>query len=517
MKAIFLAAVFILVATGASGQGHEGHGGSAPVGTTRIEAPPADLPSWMASRKADHLFYKTAPYNFSVYRIPKLARDLNAVAVGHAMAYEDLVTGKAATLETDTFDRIDWVLNHPPKLMPDEGAISPTFLRLYGYLEKVFDWSHVLHAQTIDVLTDAEMTDDEKDAEIERLWAFYRDSAPFTITGLPMNMEYLWSDPHSQTFRKTYPKVNGLFWGYHWLQTSMYDMLYRTPTNTHIAQYDVVGARYHEIELYKTDREFMPMMGESSPRFSKRFPEMANAFDNLHMLHDMVNDILASDLGSEEKAEQIKRSIWMVLASTHAECKAGTGEPGTLHDHRYPAGMPGMGMMFGSDEDAMYMSGMGWMNMSECGHCSVSLPDGNPWGASVSANGWTMLVRCLLCARDMAAETPGQAIVRASTNDPNQMLVLISDDQGNWTSYIPDVLFLEEFDEHPSCSDWSRAFTTRAAFDAFVAENPEYSGATPLSLAEWAQRNEGTPDTFRRVDRPSPYEPAVADPDAEEK
>jgi hypothetical protein len=35
--------------------------------------------------------------------VPKLARDLNAVAVGHAMAYEDLVTGKAAGLETDTF------------------------------------------------------------------------------------------------------------------------------------------------------------------------------------------------------------------------------------------------------------------------------------------------------------------------------------------------------------------------------------------------------------------------------
>ena len=52
-----------------------------------------------------------------------------------------MVTGKAAGLETKTFDRINWVLNHPPNLMPDEAAISPTFGRKYGVLEQVFDWT----------------------------------------------------------------------------------------------------------------------------------------------------------------------------------------------------------------------------------------------------------------------------------------------------------------------------------------------------------------------------------------
>lgn len=464
-------------------------------------------PAWMTSAGADEVYRKRASYNDAVLRrIPALGRDLNAVAVGHAMAYEDMVTGRIGGLETATFDRIDWVLRHPPRLMPDETAISPTFKRRFGALEKVFDWAHVLHAQTIDVLVDPGRSDAEKDAEIERLWRFYVEKAPFTVSGLPMNMEYLDSRSWSGQFRRRYPRVNGLFWGYHWLQTTVYDMLWRIPPDQQVQSYEQVGNRYREVELYTTDRDFMPMMGESSPRFAARFPEMANAFDNLHMLHDMVNDILADPSLSERQRDAgVRDAILMVVGSSHAGEAAGSGESGTLHDHRYPLGMPGMGIMKGGDENSMYMSGMGWMNMSECAHCSIPLPEGEPWGATVSMNGWTMRVRCLLCARDMAAETPGAGIIRAATEDPERLLVLISDDAGNWATNIDGVVFLETVADHPECSDWSRAFTSEAAFRAYVEGHPEYAGAKPLTLEEWAARNEGTPDTFQRSRKPNPY------------
>src|SRR5687768_8954244 len=84
--------------------------GPAPAqGTKALEPPPANLPGWVSNTKKNHIFYKRGRYNHDVYRIPKLARDLNAVAVGHAMAYEDLVTGNAARLETHTFARINRV------------------------------------------------------------------------------------------------------------------------------------------------------------------------------------------------------------------------------------------------------------------------------------------------------------------------------------------------------------------------------------------------------------------------
>src|SRR5438270_901240 len=81
----------------------------------------------------------------------------------------------------------------------------------------------------------------EKDREIERLWKFYFESVPYAITPLPMNMEYLDSQPYSGAFRKKYPKVNGLFWGYHWLQGGMYDMLYRVSPAQQRDSYEVTG------------------------------------------------------------------------------------------------------------------------------------------------------------------------------------------------------------------------------------------------------------------------------------
>ena len=466
---------------------------------------PENLPRWLNSRGADHLFYKAAPYNWAINRIPAFAQDMYATGVGHAMAYEALVTGKKGELESKTFATIDYVLNNPPTKPIDEAAVSPRFVQKYGYLEKVFDWAHTLHFQTIDVFTHPGWSDSQKEAEIERLWAFY-SAEPYAISGLPMNMEYLDSFPFSGAFRQNYPKVNGLFWGYHWLQTVNYDMLFRVPTADQRPQYSLVGQRYHENELYKTDRDFMPMTAEMSPRFARRFPQIANAFDNLHMLHDNVNDILAqSNLSESEKETQVKVAIYRVLASTHKGEEAGEGAEKTLHDHRFPNGMPGMGMMVGSDEDTMYMSGMGWMDMSECAHCSISLPEEGPWGATVSAEGWTMTVRCMMCARDMAAETPGRAIIRAATEDENRLLVMISDEEGNWSSNIKGIVFLEVFGEHPNCSVWSRVFTSRSAFDKFVGTVPALKGAKALGLEDWSKLSHGTPDTYTKIDRPNPY------------
>lgn len=505
MKPLMLISTIAMTAMVLSAQAqtsHEGHGTGV---QQELPTPPKAFPAWMSSKGADHMFYKPGPYNWAIRNIPKFAADMYGTGVGHGIAYEAMVTGKSDRLEGPIYDSIVGVLMNPPKLPIDEGAILPTFKRRFGELEKVFDWAHLLHFQTIDVLSYKGWTDEQKEAEIERLWQSYL-AQPYAITGMPMNMEVLDSYPYSGAFRTKYPKVNALFWGYHWLQTANYDMLFRTPTDTHIPQYDVMGERYRQTELFNTEREFMPMTGEMSPRFAKRFPYIANSFDNLHMLHDNVNDILATDsLSDRQKKEQIDIALWRVLASSHEGETAGEGTPDSLHDHRFPLGMPGMGWMKGSTENEMYMSGMGWMSMAECGHCSIALPEGDQWGATVSADGWTMMVRCPMCARDMASETLGRAIIRAATEDPNRTLVMISDELGNWTSNIPGVVFLEVKEDHPECNDWSRVFTSRAAFDAFVAENDYYKNATPLTLAEWQTRNEGTPDTYRRIDKPSPY------------
>lgn len=195
---------------------------------------PKHTPSWLHNRDTNHIFYKRGAYNFDVYNIPDLARDLKAVAVGHAMAYEDLVTGHADDLESKTFARIQKVLKNLPKLMPDERAIAPTFAKRYGVLEQVFDWTHVLHAQTVDVMASTKLSEAEKDREIQALWRYYFKSVPYAISPLPINMALLDGQPYSGAFRRQYPKVNALFWGYHWLQGGMYDTLWHTSAKARI-------------------------------------------------------------------------------------------------------------------------------------------------------------------------------------------------------------------------------------------------------------------------------------------
>ena len=171
--ALFLTATKLPAVAQPSHQHHQ----NSEMPTTERELPPVpkNLPKWMNNKDKNHIYRKRGKYNDDIYNIRPLALDLNGVAVGHAFAYEDLVTGKAGELETKTFDKINRVLKNPPRFMPDEANISPTFGRKYGVLEQVFDWAHILHFQTVDVLASTEMTDVEKEAEIEALYKFYLD------------------------------------------------------------------------------------------------------------------------------------------------------------------------------------------------------------------------------------------------------------------------------------------------------------------------------------------------------
>ena len=55
----------------------------------------------------------------------------------------------------------------------------------------------------------------------------------------------------------------------------------------------------------------MPLTAELSPAFAARYPELANIFDNLHMLHDNISDILTSELlpSREDKRTEIYRLV----------------------------------------------------------------------------------------------------------------------------------------------------------------------------------------------------------------
>jgi hypothetical protein len=45
----------------------------------------------------------------------------------------------------------------------------------------------------------------------------------------------------------------------------------------------------------------MPETAKEAPTFAKLFPKIPAAFDNNHMLHDIVSDLLVSDKVAEDK------------------------------------------------------------------------------------------------------------------------------------------------------------------------------------------------------------------------
>ena len=49
------------------------------------------------------------------------------------------------------------------------------------------------------------------------------------------------------------------------------------------------------------DFDMMPETAKEAPTFAEAFPMIPHAFDNNHMLHDIISDILASDKVQQAK------------------------------------------------------------------------------------------------------------------------------------------------------------------------------------------------------------------------
>ena len=202
--------------------------------------------------------------------------------------------------------------------------------------------------------------------------------------------------------------MNGLFWGYHWLRKLDVDLLYRVAPEDQLASYEVMGAGITRWScIGPIDRSCR--CSRRSHRAAARFPDIANAFDNLHMLHDMVNDILATEWMTDAKREQITRAVWLVLCRRPPRGEAGIGLR-TGCDHRFFAGMPGMGIMKG-DPGADVDGGHGLdehAGLPPLQHAAL-----DQGGGVAKSDGHRRRLgdarRCALCAR-LCRRRPGRAI-----------------------------------------------------------------------------------------------------------
>jgi hypothetical protein len=253
-----------------------------------------------------HPFYLPAPYNWAFRnQFPAVDRLFNAFDFGHGILYETLYTrpdAPAALLEDDIYDRLTKnILLNPPRLPMPEASFMPEYARLVPRAKEMFEWAHVLHRQTYDILADDDVAD--KDAAMAELLDYYLTS-DLAFTDVPKGMAIMDDQYFSKAFRERYPKFNGLIWAYHWLQVGIYEplLLYDDPEDRQAATNATLARFWQMLEdpPHNLPTE-MPMTPAIAPEFTRRFPRFAAIFDNLHMMHDVISDILVSEQALDKR------------------------------------------------------------------------------------------------------------------------------------------------------------------------------------------------------------------------
>jgi hypothetical protein len=270
-----------------------------------------------AQSQRDEQFYYPGDFNWQfLARYPEAARLFNAFDYGHAVLYEHLYTkrGKASrVLEKEYRYLTTDLLVRPPRFAVVEEVVMPSYAKLAWRAKMMFDWAHILHRQIYDVYADQRLTPEHRDREIERLTEYYLSNRKYAFTDKPKSMALMDEQYFSQTFRKTYPKFNGLIWSYHWLQVGLYEPFIEAQTEARRKSgVQATVARFWSMleDPPSLFPKYMPMTSAIAPKFSAAHPRAAVIFDNLHMMHDIISDVLTADtIPHDRKGEMINQQL----------------------------------------------------------------------------------------------------------------------------------------------------------------------------------------------------------------
>jgi hypothetical protein len=262
--------------------------------------------------------YLPASHNWAFRRNYNAAERLfYAFDYGHAILYETLWTrpdAPASLLEERIYDRLTRrILVRPPHVPLEEAAIEIAYAKLVPEAKVMFDWAHILHRQVYDVWADERIPLEEKDARVDEILRYYRSRPDIAFSTQPKSMDLMDGQYYSLAFREKYPKFNGLIWGYHWLQVGLYEplMVGRNSDERQALVRATVARFWQMLEDPPHSMPYlMPMTAAVAPTFAERYPEIAIIFDNLHMMHDVVSDILTSpEVPRNRKRAEIMRAV----------------------------------------------------------------------------------------------------------------------------------------------------------------------------------------------------------------
>ena len=274
---------------------------------------PVLAPALAWAERRSLLFPLVGPYNYALRKnYPTVYRYLNVVDIGHGELAEVLLTNRRGEeyaiqrLEQGLFQRVTEMFLDPrraPRLQPHEETVAPESVKVAWKLSQAFDWTHILHRQIYDIFA-TDFSAAERERLVRESYNWYLSEPENAFPGRLKThdlMEHQW---FSQYWREKYPRFNGAIWAYHWYQLRLNEVMLepgRAGRDAAIAEAtSEFRAMFENPELLP---RHMPMAHTISPTFRARFPEIADSFDNLHMFHDIYNDILAHPKISDKGAE----------------------------------------------------------------------------------------------------------------------------------------------------------------------------------------------------------------------
>lgn len=233
---------------------------------------------------------------------PKAQQLLFAFDYGHALVYERLLQNHGQIANPKDFEKkilsdVMTILKSPPNVKVDEGDIAPQYVFTFPLMVDAFDWSHLLHQFVLDVLATSKDRGEGMNNRVNELFGKYKSNTPLAITDVCKTMLFMDGHYFSKDFRRQYPSFNLLIWSYHWFQIKLYEaLMLPTRAKRDLAVQKTVDDFWQLISNLPDSADFdmMPETKKEAPTFFKAFPLISASFDNNHMLHDVVSDILTS-------------------------------------------------------------------------------------------------------------------------------------------------------------------------------------------------------------------------------
>lgn len=206
--------------------------------------------------------------------------------------------------------------NNPPRTEPTQEYYAPYTSRAMWKVLRAIDWTHMLHEQTYDIMSDRDIAWKDKGPWLDRSVRYYLDKelsgvprspAPLDVT---MRRAAVMMKPYFTLFRNYYPQSNNFFYAAHWWHPVPYEAMMLggngAGQNTMVNQVDDI----FYAQVLKDRPQRMVLSRELMPRYARLSPESANIFDNLHMLHGITYDILSYESWNlEQKKAEVYRVI----------------------------------------------------------------------------------------------------------------------------------------------------------------------------------------------------------------